>query len=127
MFERHPDPYAGADLDTSRRFQAGLLGLCGLLALSFLPLEPVDDQIGAAGWPIAVALGLGSLGAAVAMARRRPSFDDLLIVAYAGIAASPLSTTSPAAGRRPTKTCSCSGWAPAHPTRRDARSSTWRP
>jgi hypothetical protein len=40
------DPYAGADLATSRRFQAGLLGLCGLLTLAFLPFEPVDDQIG---------------------------------------------------------------------------------
>jgi diguanylate cyclase (GGDEF)-like protein len=86
MFERNPDPYAGADLDTSRRFQAGLLGLCGLLALAFLPLAPVDEQIGAAGWPIAAALGVGSLGVAVAIARRRPSFDDLLIVAYAGVA-----------------------------------------
>jgi diguanylate cyclase (GGDEF)-like protein len=86
VFERDPDPYAGADLDTSRRFQAGLLALCGLLALTFLPLEPVDEQIGAAGWPIAAALGLGSLVAAGAMARRRPSFDDLLVVAYAGVA-----------------------------------------
>ena len=85
MFERTDDPYAGADLDTSRRFQAGLLGLCGLLTLSFLPFEPVDKTIGAAGWPVALALGLGGLVVAAAMACRRPSFDDQLIVAYAGI------------------------------------------
>jgi diguanylate cyclase (GGDEF)-like protein len=82
----HPDSYAGADLATSRRFQAGLLGLCGLLALAFLPFEPVDDQIGAAGWPIAAALGLMAIGGAVLLSRREPSFDDLLVVAYAGIA-----------------------------------------
>jgi diguanylate cyclase (GGDEF)-like protein len=86
LFERQADPYAGADLDTSRRFQAGLLGLCGLLALLFLPFEPVDVQIGAAGWPLAAALGLAAIGGAVAMARRRPTFNHLLVVAYAGIA-----------------------------------------
>ena len=56
------DPYAGADLATSRRFQAGLLGLCGLLTLAFLPFEPVDDQIGDAGWAIAGGLGLLAIG-----------------------------------------------------------------
>jgi diguanylate cyclase (GGDEF)-like protein len=81
-----PDPYAGADLATSRRFQAGLLGLCGLLTLAFLPFEPVDDQIGAAGWPIAAGLGLVAIAGAVVLSRRAPSFDDLLLIAYAGIA-----------------------------------------
>jgi diguanylate cyclase (GGDEF)-like protein len=80
------DSYAGADLSTSRRFQAGLLGLCGLLTLAFLPFEPVDDQIGDAGWAIAAGLGLLAIGAAVLILRREPSFDDLLVVAYAGIA-----------------------------------------
>jgi diguanylate cyclase (GGDEF)-like protein len=80
------DPYAGADLATSRRFQAGLLGLCGLLTLAFLPFEPVDDQIGDAGWAIAAGLGLAAVGGAVLMRRREPSFDDLLVMAYSGIA-----------------------------------------
>lgn len=80
------DAYGGADLATSRRFQAGLLGLCGLLALAFLPVEQVDEQIGDAGWAIAVAIGLLAIGGAAAMSRGQPSFDDLLVVAYAGIA-----------------------------------------
>ena len=80
------DPYAGADIATSRRFQAGLLGLCGLLTLAFLPFEPVDDQIGDAGWAIAAGLGVLAVAAAVLMRRREPSFDDLLVIAYAGIA-----------------------------------------
>jgi diguanylate cyclase (GGDEF)-like protein len=79
------DPYAGADLATSRRFQAGLLGLCGLLTLAFLPFEPVDDQIGDAGWAIAAGLGLLAIGGAVLLLRREPSFNDLLLMAYAGI------------------------------------------
>jgi diguanylate cyclase (GGDEF)-like protein len=80
------DRYAGADLATSRRFQAGLLGLCGLLTLAFLPFEPVDDQIGDAGWAIAAALGLLAIGAAALVRRREPSYDDLLAIAYVGIA-----------------------------------------
>jgi diguanylate cyclase (GGDEF)-like protein len=80
------DPYGGADLATSRRFQAGLLGLCGLLTLAFLPFEPVDDQIGDAGWAIAAGLGLLAVAGAAALSRRRPGFDDLLVVAYTGIA-----------------------------------------
>jgi diguanylate cyclase (GGDEF)-like protein len=80
------DAYAGADLATSRRFQAGLLGLCGLLTLAFLPFEPVDDQIGAAGWPIAAGLGVVAIAGALALRQREPSFDDLLVMAYAGIA-----------------------------------------
>jgi diguanylate cyclase (GGDEF)-like protein len=80
------DPYAGADLPTSRRFQAGLLGLCGLLTLTFLPFEPVDEQIGAAGWAIAAGLGILAIVTAVLILRREPSYDDLLVIAYSGIA-----------------------------------------
>jgi diguanylate cyclase (GGDEF)-like protein len=86
LLEPRAEPYAGADIHTSRRFQAGLLGLCGLLALAFLPFEPVDDQIGVAGWPLAATLGLAGIVGAVAIIRRAPTFDDLLVVAYAGIA-----------------------------------------
>jgi diguanylate cyclase (GGDEF)-like protein len=85
--ERRADPYEGADLTTSRRFQAGLLGLCGLLTLAFLPFEPVDDQIGDIGWLLAAVLGLAGVGSAALVARREPSFDDLLVIAYVGIAA----------------------------------------
>jgi hypothetical protein len=64
------DPYAGADLTTSRRFQAGLLGLCGLLTLAFLPFEPVDDQIGDAGWALAAGLGIAAMAGAYLILKR---------------------------------------------------------
>jgi len=87
MFEHRDDPYEGADLETSRRVTAALLGLSALLSLAFLPLEPVgDSSVGGAGWAIAGALiALGLAGAAM-ISRRSPSFGDLLVVAYAGVA-----------------------------------------
>ena len=87
MFGPRADPYAGADLDTSRRIMVALLALNGLLVLVFLPLEPVDEQIGSVGWLIAAAIIFAAIVGAVLMGRRSPSFDDLLVIAYVGIAA----------------------------------------
>jgi diguanylate cyclase (GGDEF)-like protein len=86
MFEPREDPYEGADLATSRRVTAALLGLSALLALTFFPFEPPDQQIGAGGWLLGAALVAAGLSCAFLMLRRRPDFDDLLIVAYAGVA-----------------------------------------
>jgi diguanylate cyclase (GGDEF)-like protein len=87
VFGHRADPYAGADLGTSRRIVAALLGLNGLLVLVFLPLEPVDEQIGSAGWLLAGAVIALAFAGAVLVARRSPSFDDLLVIAYLGTAA----------------------------------------
>jgi diguanylate cyclase (GGDEF)-like protein len=86
VMARRPDPYEGADLATSRRVTAALLALSGLLALVMLTFEPPDGQIGGAGWALAAALVAAGLGGAVLVARREPSFDNLLVVAYAGVA-----------------------------------------
>jgi diguanylate cyclase (GGDEF)-like protein len=86
MIEPRRDPYEGADLETSRRVTAALLGLSTLLALLFLPLEPPDDELGWAGWVLAGAvIAAGAAGTAL-LIRRRPGFGGLLIVAYAGVA-----------------------------------------
>jgi diguanylate cyclase (GGDEF)-like protein len=87
MFGRRADPYAGADLGTSRRIMVALLALNGLLVLVFLPLEPVDEQIGSVGWLLAIAIVVAAIVGAVLVARRSPVFDDLLVIAYTGIAA----------------------------------------
>ncbi len=86
MFETRADPYEGAELGANRRAVAALLGLTALLALAFLPLDPVDQAIGAAGWAIAGVLIAAGLGGAVLVLRRSPSFDDLLVIAYLGVA-----------------------------------------
>ncbi len=69
-----------------RRATAAVLGLSALLCLAFLPLEPVDEQIGWAGWLVAGALVASGLGGAIALLRGSPSFDVLLAVAYLGVA-----------------------------------------
>jgi diguanylate cyclase (GGDEF)-like protein len=86
MFERRSDPYEGADWDSSRRVAGAILGLSALLSLGFLPLEPVDDEIGAAGWVVAGVLIVAGFAGALALVRGKPSFDELLVVAYLGIA-----------------------------------------
>ena len=87
MFRRRDDPYEGAELGTARRIVAALLVLNGLLVLAFLPLEPVDEQIGSVGWLLAAAIVAAAVVGAVLLVRRSPSFDDLLVIAYIGIAA----------------------------------------
>jgi two-component system, sensor histidine kinase LadS len=86
MFESRPDPYEGADLATSRRVTIAFLGLSSLLSLSFLPFEPPDQQIGAGGWLVGAAIVAAGLVATFLMLRRKPGFNDLLLVAYAGVA-----------------------------------------
>jgi hypothetical protein len=86
MLEPRADPYAGADLDTSRRVTAALLGLSTLLALCFLPLEPPDGEFGWAGWLLAAALLVTGFAGTALVLVRRPGFRDLLGVAYAGVA-----------------------------------------
>lgn len=86
LFERRGDPYEGADLPTMRRATAGVLGLSALVCLALLPLEPVDGQIGSAGWLVAGVLITAGLAGALALARSSVSFDALLAVAYLGVA-----------------------------------------
>jgi diguanylate cyclase (GGDEF)-like protein len=86
MFERRADPYEGADWNSAHRIVTAILGLTALLSLAFLPLEPVDDQIGAAGWAVAGVLIGAGLAGAVVLARSEPTWNELLVVAYLGVA-----------------------------------------
>src|SRR5215210_6256543 len=86
MLARRTDPYEGADLLTSRRVTAALLGLSSLLGLAFLTFEPPDGASGAGGWVAAVILLVAGLAAGALVALRSPDFDDLLLIAYAGVA-----------------------------------------
>ena len=82
------DPYAGADLPSSRNATAVLLGLHGLIVLVLLPLFPPDEGLGgAAGWALALAGVVMNLASAVWLLRaRQVRFGVMLALAYAGIA-----------------------------------------
>src|SRR3954452_12107052 len=86
MFERRPDPYEGADLSIARRVTAALVGIASLLALVLLSFEPPTAAFGSGGWAPAVVLVVAGMAGAVGVARRTPSFDDLLLIAYLGVA-----------------------------------------
>lgn len=85
MFERRADPYEGADWNSAHRIVTAILGLSALLSLAFLPLEPVDEQIGGAGWAVAGVLITAGLVGAVLLARGEPTWNELLVVAYLGV------------------------------------------
>ena len=61
MFARSDDPYRGADLTTSRRVAAALIGFSALLSIVFLPLDPPTAELEGGGWALAAALILRSL------------------------------------------------------------------
>ena len=82
MFARQSDPYAGGDLPSATNALHGLLAISTALCLGFLPLEPVDDRLGRAGWLVAgLVLALGAAGV-VALAQRKPGWGALLVVCY---------------------------------------------
>ncbi|HEX8744529.1 MAG TPA: SpoIIE family protein phosphatase [Thermoleophilaceae bacterium] len=89
LFARREDPYAGADLATSRRLVGLLWALSIVLTLALLPLSPpTDSAIGTAGWiPTAAIVLAGAIGVKRLLdPKRTVGFDELLAVSYLGIA-----------------------------------------
>jgi len=88
LFVSGEDPYAGADLPSSRNATAVLVALHGLLVLVLLPLFPPTEGLGEeAGWALGLAGALMNLVAAAWLLRaRQVRFGVMLALAYAGIA-----------------------------------------
>ncbi len=88
LFVSGEDPYAGADLPSSRNATAVLIALQGVLILVLLPLFPPDQGLGAeAGWALALAGAVMNLVSAVWLLRApQVRFGVMLALAYAGIA-----------------------------------------
>jgi hypothetical protein len=88
LFVSGEDPYAGADLPSSRNATAVLVALHGLLILVLLPLFPPTEGLGEeAGWALALAGALMNIAAATWLLRaRQVRFGIMLALAYAGIA-----------------------------------------
>jgi serine phosphatase RsbU (regulator of sigma subunit)/anti-sigma regulatory factor (Ser/Thr protein kinase) len=88
LFVGGDDPYAGADLTSSRNATAVLVALNGLLVLTLLPVFPPTEGAGeAVGWTLALAGVALNLASAVWLLRMpEVRFGVMLAVAYAGIA-----------------------------------------
>jgi serine phosphatase RsbU (regulator of sigma subunit)/anti-sigma regulatory factor (Ser/Thr protein kinase) len=88
LFVSGEDPYAGADLPSSRNATAVLVALHGLLVLVLLPLFPPTEGLGeVAGWALAIAGALMNLAAAAWLLRaHQVRFGLMLALAYVGIA-----------------------------------------
>ena len=82
MFAHSDDAYRGADLTTSRRVIATLIGFSALLSLAFLPLDPPTDAIGGAGWAVSGVILVVSLAGVRELLRREVGFDALLAASY---------------------------------------------
>ena len=84
LARRRPDPYAGANLENTRRFGGALWAVSLVVVAVLLPIFPPDQRVGAAGWAITLPI-LVALGSAVVYLIRRPSlitFSVHLIAAY---------------------------------------------
>jgi len=88
LFVGGDDPYAGADLTSSRNATGVLVALHGLLVLILLPLFPPTEGAGeAVGWTLALAGVALNLASSVWLFRMpEVRFGVMLAVAYIGIA-----------------------------------------
>ena len=88
LFAGSDDPYAGADLTSSRNAMAVLLALHGVLILFLAPLFPPTEALGAAaGWAVAIGGALVNLASAAWLLRApEVRFGVMLGLAYLGVA-----------------------------------------
>ena len=82
MFARRDDEYEGADLTSSRRATAALVGFATLLSLAFLPLDPPTEAIDEAGWVVAALLIAAGGGGVYVLVKRELGYDAQLSAAY---------------------------------------------
>ena len=87
LFARREDPYAGADLATSRRIVLLLWALSLILTVALLPINPPTDALGPSGWiPAVLIVVAGAAGIRRLLDRGRMiEFDELLGVSYVGL------------------------------------------
>jgi diguanylate cyclase (GGDEF)-like protein len=88
MFAKQADPYAGADLELTRRLGSWFWMVNSLLAVLLWPFSPIDGQIGEAGWLIGDVLVIAAITFALLLrSPRMPlGFSGVLTSCYFGAA-----------------------------------------
>jgi diguanylate cyclase (GGDEF)-like protein len=86
LFAKQDDPYAGADLDLTRRLGSWFWMVNSVLAVALWPLSPIDRQIGDAGWILGDVLVLLAILFALTLRSNRLGigFTGVLISCYVG-------------------------------------------
>jgi diguanylate cyclase (GGDEF)-like protein len=86
LFAKQEDPYAGADLDLTRRLGGWFWLVNSVLAVALWPLSPIDRQIGDAGWLIGDVLVLLAVAFALVLRSHRLEigFTAVLASCYVG-------------------------------------------
>jgi diguanylate cyclase (GGDEF)-like protein len=84
LARRQPDPYAGANVENTRRFGAAIWGVSLLVVAVLLPIFPPVEAIGVVGWAITMPFLVGLAGAIWYLARRPTliTFSVHLVAAY---------------------------------------------
>ena len=83
LARRQPDPYAGVNLENTRRFGAVIWGVSVLVVAVLLPIFPPVEAIGDAGWAITLPF-LVALVAGVTYLARRPTLITFAVHLVAG-------------------------------------------
>ncbi len=88
MFARQADPYAGADLELTRRLGSWFWMVNSLLAILLWPFSPLDGQIGDVGWLIGDVLVIAAIFLALLLRSPRVplGFNGVLNSCYIGAA-----------------------------------------
>jgi diguanylate cyclase (GGDEF)-like protein len=86
IFATEADPYAGADLDLTRRLGGWFWMVNAVLALALWPFSPIDRQIGDAGWMVGSGLVVCAtvFAAALRDSRFQLGFEGVLVYCYVG-------------------------------------------
>ncbi len=88
LFATQDDPYAGADIELTRRLGGWFWMVNSLLAVALWPLSPLDRELGNLGWLIGDALVIMAIGIALVLRspRVKLGFTGVLISCYLGAA-----------------------------------------
>jgi diguanylate cyclase (GGDEF)-like protein len=87
VLARRSEPYAGADMEMSRRFGAAVWLVSGLVGLALAPVAYPTDALGRLGWPLAgaVVLAFVAVGYELLSDRGEVGFNELLAKSYLGL------------------------------------------
>jgi diguanylate cyclase (GGDEF)-like protein len=86
LFAKQDDPYAGADIDLTRRLGGWFWMVNSALAVALWPLSPLDGRVGDGGWVVGDILVFTAIVYALVLRSKQfaPGFTGILVSCYVG-------------------------------------------